>query len=152
MEFVKLPTDYLLYASKKYNGQDILDYNKKIEKESGDKCHIENSSWFGTFNVAKSYKTKTTKIYKWSIIKDIDLIEFIYSRLNYLDLSINKNIYKDIKTELTIPIYSYSICNKKIHALIGMKNDREIKYRNSSYDLQQHFYDFVKAVSDFDLR
>ncbi len=33
-------------------------------------------------------------------IKDIDLIEFIYSRLNYLDLSINKNIYKDIKNEI----------------------------------------------------
>ena len=33
-------------------------------------------------------------------IKDIDLIEFIYSRLNYLDLSINKNIYKDIKKEI----------------------------------------------------
>ena len=33
-------------------------------------------------------------------LSDDELIEFIYSRLNYLDLSINKNIYKDIKNEI----------------------------------------------------
>ena len=51
-----------------------------------------------SYELSKYYNNKKNNIEER--IKDIDLIEFIYSRLNYLDLSINKNIYKDIKTEI----------------------------------------------------
>jgi uncharacterized protein YbaR (Trm112 family) len=33
-------------------------------------------------------------------IRDLELIEFIYSRLNYLDLSMDKHIFKNIKIEI----------------------------------------------------
>ena len=51
-----------------------------------------------SYELSEYYNNKKNNIEER--IKDIDLIEFIYSRLNYLDLSINKNIYKDIKTEI----------------------------------------------------
>ena len=51
-----------------------------------------------SYELSKYYNNKKNNIEER--IKDIDLIEFIYSRLNYLDLSINKNIYKDIKKEI----------------------------------------------------
>jgi len=144
MEFVKLPKDYLLYASKKYNGQDILDYNKKIEKESGDKCHIENSSWFGTFNVAKSYKTKTTQIYKWSIIKDIDLIYInIYNEI-YFDKIFLKT---KKKLNLTIDIDLSSI--NYDHPYIKMSRNEKALYEFKfifGYITLKEQYEFLKFI------
>ncbi len=51
-----------------------------------------------SYELSEYYNNKINNIEER--IKDINLIEFIYSRLNYLDLSINKNIYKDIKNEI----------------------------------------------------
>ena len=87
--------------------------NKNIKYEKNNRCLIrENGEWKYTnieqlsnklinknsYELSKYYNNKKNNIEER--IKDIDLIEFIYSRLNYLDLSINKNIYKDIKKEI----------------------------------------------------
>jgi len=56
-----------LYASKKFDGNSILEYTKNNESKTGDHCMIENLSWFGNMDVAKSYATKETKLYKWKI-------------------------------------------------------------------------------------
>lgn len=60
-----LPLHYSLYASKKYKGEDILEYQRIQEKKKNDPCVLDNSSWFGDYEVAKSYKTKETKLYRW---------------------------------------------------------------------------------------
>jgi len=69
-----LPKGYPLYASKSYEGSSILEYNKKEELKYNDKCLMQNSSWFGDLNVAKSYKNKDTKIYKWKLIQNTKLL------------------------------------------------------------------------------
>ncbi len=65
---------YPLYASKAYEGSTILEYNKEQEKKFHDKCLMQNSSWFGDLNVAKSYKTKDTHIYLWKIKSKTNLL------------------------------------------------------------------------------
>ena len=87
--------------------------NKNIKYEKNNKCLIrEKGEWKYTnieqlsnklikknsYELSEYYNNKKNNIEER--IKDINLIEFIYSRLNYLDLSINKNIYKDIKNEI----------------------------------------------------
>jgi|688.fasta_scaffold02753_41 hypothetical protein len=87
--------------------------NKNIKYEKNNRCLIrEKGEWKYTnieqlsnklinknsYELSEYYNNKKNNIEER--IKDIDLIEFIYSRLNYLDLSINKNIYKDIKNEI----------------------------------------------------
>ena len=53
-----LKIGYSLYASKKYKGNEILEYTKKAELKSKNKCLLDNSSWFGNIEIAKSYKKK----------------------------------------------------------------------------------------------
>lgn len=65
-----LKKGYPLYASKQYEGSTILEYNKSEELKYNDKCLMQNSSWFGDLNVAKSYKTKDSKIYRWTTKKE----------------------------------------------------------------------------------
>ena len=62
-----LNVDYPLYASKKHDGDQLLKYKMDAEEKSGDHCLLDNSRWFGDLEVAKSYKNKDTKIYKWKI-------------------------------------------------------------------------------------
>lgn len=69
-----LKIGYPLYASKAYEGSAILEYNKQQEEKYHDKCLMQNSSWFGDLNVAKSYKTKDTHIYLWKIKNKTNLL------------------------------------------------------------------------------
>jgi len=87
--------------------------NKNIKYEKNNRCLIrENGEWKYTNieelsnNLIRKNSNELTEYYRnkkdniEERIKDIDLIQFVYSRLNYLDLSLNKNIYKDIKNEI----------------------------------------------------
>ena len=65
---------YPLYASKKHEGDKLLEYKMKAEKTANDHCLLDNSSWFGDLEVAKSYKKKDTQIYKWKIKKQTNLL------------------------------------------------------------------------------
>jgi hypothetical protein len=65
---------YPLFAAKEYEGSTILEYNKNQELQYGDKCLMQNSSWFGDLEVARSYKTKTNHIYKWKTKKQTTLL------------------------------------------------------------------------------
>jgi hypothetical protein len=69
-----LKIGYPLYASKAYEGSAILEYNKEQEEKYHDKCLMQNSSWFGDLNVAKSYKTKDTHIYLWKTKNKTNLL------------------------------------------------------------------------------
>ena len=65
---------YPLYASKLYEGSTILEYNRNEEEKYHDNCLMQNSSWCGDLNVAKSYKTQNTHIYKWAVNKITNLL------------------------------------------------------------------------------
>lgn len=56
-----------LYASKKIDGKDLLDYTKKNQVINKSPCIIDNMSWFGSYKVAKSYQTHETHLYQWKI-------------------------------------------------------------------------------------
>jgi hypothetical protein len=90
-----LKPGYPLYASKKYEGKTILEYNKKEELKYHDKCLMQNSSWFGDLVVAKSYKTKDTHIYRWNVKKVIKLLN-----INSLNESFVDNIFGKSKIKL----------------------------------------------------
>jgi len=72
--FKTLKPDYPLYASKKYDGNSILEYTKKQEKIHKTHCFNENMTWFGDYEEAKHYKTNENKMYEWKIKKETRLI------------------------------------------------------------------------------
>lgn len=90
-----LPIGYSLYASKEYKGNSILEYNKEQEKKYHDKCLMTNSSWFGSLEVAKSYKTKNTSIYRWKAKKQTKLLN-----INKKNETFIKNIFEKCKINL----------------------------------------------------
>ena len=51
-----------------------------------------------SYELSEYYNNKINNIEER--IKDIDLIEFIYSRLNYLDLNLNRTLFNNIKNEI----------------------------------------------------
>lgn len=69
----KLRIGFSLFASKKYSGDEVLEYTKNQELKNHELCLLDNLSWFGTYEVAKSYKTRETKIYEWKIKKKIQI-------------------------------------------------------------------------------
>lgn len=95
MSIKTLKINYKLYASKKYKGNNILKYTKKSEKNSGDKCLLNNSGWFGNLEVAKSYKTKNTKIYRWKIKSSTNLFKINYKNEEFINY-----IFKNTKKKL----------------------------------------------------
>ena len=52
-----------------------------------------------TFNKLQKYYNKE-KNNIGNALKDIYLMDYIYENLFYLDLSINKNVFKNIKTKI----------------------------------------------------
>jgi hypothetical protein len=63
-----------LYASKKFDGEELLEFTKNNEFKTKKSCLQDNLSWFGSYKVAKSYQTHETKLYKWKIKKPTHLL------------------------------------------------------------------------------
>jgi hypothetical protein len=96
IDLLVLKENYPLYASKKHDGDKLLEFKRNAEKESKDHCLLDNSSWFGTYNVAKSYKTKETKLYKFKFKKETNLI-----KITKKNNRIFEDIFQNSKVELT---------------------------------------------------
>ena len=97
-----LQVGYPLYASKKYKGDELLAYQKKAENEAHDSCLLDNSSWFGDYNVAKRYKTKETQLYKWKTKKMTKLLNISPQNACYF-----KHLFTNTKAKL-IPTITLS--------------------------------------------
>ena len=95
-----LKLGYPLYASKLYEGSTILNYNKEQEEKYHDKCLMQNSSWFGDLDVAKSYKTKDTHIYRWNTKKKTNLLQINSENEKYII-----NIFSQTKLKLIPTIF-----------------------------------------------
>ena len=78
IDLLLLKEKYPIYASKKYDGDKLLEFKKKAEIASKDRCLLDNSSWFGTYSVAKMYKKKDTKLFKFQFKKNTKLIKITH--------------------------------------------------------------------------
>jgi len=96
---------------KHFNKNFPENHNIKYEKNKG--CLIKNDDKWGLTNIdnlsdklfnKNSYELRNyynnQKINIEEKIMNIDVLEFIYSRLNYLDLYLNKKLFLNIKNEI----------------------------------------------------
>lgn len=138
---------YPLYASKKHEGDKLLEYKMNAEKKAKDHCLLDNSSWFGDLNVAKSYKKKDTQIYKWKINKPINLLNINKENEDFIN-----HLFNNSKINLTPTINLTEEQLKKIdyeHPYINMnKNEKalyEFKFAFGYITLKEQ-YEFLKLV------
>jgi len=143
-----LKIGYPLYASKKHEGDKLLEYKMNAEKKAKDHCLLDNSSWFGDLNVAKSYKKKDTQIYKWKINKPTYLLNINKENEDFIN-----HLFNNSKIDLTPTINLTEEQLKKIdyeHPYINMnKNEKalyEFKFAFGYITLKEQ-YEFLKLVS-----
>lgn len=121
-----LKIGYSLYASKKHEGDKLLEYKKKAEIDSGDHCLLDNSSWFGDLDVAKSYKKDDTHIYKWEIKTPTNLLKIDKKNEAFISY-----IFNNTKIILTPTINLTDTQIKKIkyeHAYLTMLPNEKALY------------------------
>ena len=147
-----LKIGYPLYASKLYEGSTILEYNRNEELKYHDKCLMQNSSWFGDLNVAKSYKTQNTHIYKWKVNKITNLLN-----INSLNNTFVNGIFKKTKIKLTPAIKLTDAQFNKIeyiHPYLNMSPNEKALYEFKfcfgfiTVEEQYQFMKFVKYLID----
>ena len=90
-----LKIGYILYGAKPFEGNKLLKYTQKNEKHYKDHCLKDNSNWFGNYEVSKSYSSENIKIYKFSIIKNTNLIKINKSNKYFF-----KNAFENTNTQL----------------------------------------------------
>jgi hypothetical protein len=142
-----LKKDYPLYASKKYEGSTILEYNKNEEIKYRDKCLMQNSSWFGDLIVAKSYKTKDTHIYRWKTKKVTKLLNINSQNESFID-----NIFKTSKAKLIPKINLTKEQIDKIkyeHSYLNMSTNEKALYEFKfcfGFIKVNEQYEFMKLI------
>lgn len=138
---------YPLYAAKQYEGSKILDFNREEEMKYHDKCLMQNSSWFGDLDVAKSYKTKKTHIYKWNVKKSTNLLTTTKNNKHFIE-----HIFKKTDKNLipTIHITHQQLKNiEKTHPYLSMNNNERALYEFKfcfGYITVKEQYEFMKWV------
>lgn len=143
-----LKLGYPLYASKKHEGDKLLEYKMNAEKKAKDHCLLDNSSWFGDLNVARSYKTNDTQIYKWKIKKPTYLLN-----INKINETFIEYLFSNSKLILTPTISLTSKDIKKIayqHIYINMNSNEKALYEFKfafGYITLKEQYEFLKLVS-----
>jgi hypothetical protein len=90
-----LKTHSPLYASKKFPGEEILKYTKSNEEQFHQSCLLENLSWFGSYKVAKSYRTPETHLYEWKTKHPTSLL-----RINHKNESYFRSLFLNSRTTL----------------------------------------------------
>jgi hypothetical protein len=145
-----LRVGYPLYASKLYEGSTILEYNRNEEVKYHDNCLMQNSSWFGDLNVAKSYKTQNTHIYKWKVNKITNLLN-----ITSLNNSFINSIFTKTKIKLTPTINLTNTQFNKIeyiHPYLNMSPNEKALYEFKfcfgfiTVEEQYQFMKFVKYL------
>ena len=124
-----------------------LDQYLRGELKYNDKCLKQNSSWFGDLNVAKSYKTKDTHIYRWNARKTTQLLN-----INRLNETFINNIFNNSNTKLTPTIQLTKSQLNKIkyeHPYLNMtQNDKalyEFKFCFGFITVEEQ-YEFMNLI------
>lgn len=138
---------YPLYASKKHDGEKLLQYKMEATKKTGNPCLMDNSSWFGDLEVAKSYKNKDTNIYKWKIKKSTNLLN-----INKENETFIKYIFRNSKLTLQTTINVTDEQLKQIsykHKYIDMTPNEKALYEFSfsfGYISLNEQFEFLKFI------
>ena len=133
---------------KKHEGDKLLEYKMNAEKKSKDHCLLDNSSWFGDLDVAKSYKTSDTQIYKWKIKTPTYLLNINKENEAFID-----DLFNNSKIKLTPTINLTTVQIKKIdyeHKYINMNPNEKALYEFKfafGYITVKEQYEFLKLVS-----
>lgn len=140
-----LKPGFALFAAKKFKGDKILEFNRREEEKTKNHCLRDNSSWFGSLSVAKSYKKPDTQIYKWKIHKPTYLLKTNKENEKFINY-----IFKNTRLNLTPTITSHQTKNIEYeHPYINMNdNDRalyEFKFAFGYITLKEQ-YEFLKLV------
>jgi hypothetical protein len=145
-----LPIGYSLYAAKSFNGQALLDYTKKMELKSKNDCLLENSNWFGDYQIAKIYKTSVNKIYKWNT-----KIKTLLVRIDKNNEDFFNYVFNNTSLDLTPCIKLTKEQTKKIknfefaHPYLDLNNNEkayyEFKFAFGYISLKEQ-YDFLKLL------
>ena len=142
-----LPKDSSLYASKRYSGEEVLKYTETNEKKAHDECLLDNLSWFGNYQVAKSYQTQETKIYEWKIKKTTHLL-----RMNKANDSFFRSLFLISKRQLIPTLKITEQQQKKIsyqHPYVKMNNNQRAYYDFCfafGYMTLEQQYEFMKFI------
>ena len=138
---------YPLYAAKKHEGDKLLEYKRKMELKTGDHCLLDNSSWFGDLNVAKSYKKNDTHIYKWKIKTPTNLLKITHNNETFIN-----QIFKNTRIKL-VPNISLSNSQKSLikytHPYINMTDNQKALYEFQfafGYITIKEQFEFLKLV------
>lgn len=139
-----LQVGFPLYAAKKYKGDEILEYNRKLEEKKHDHCLQENSSWFGSLQVAKWYNTKGTHIYKWKTKKPTHLLLITRKNEGFLkQLFLNTDIQLTPSVNLTKKNLKYE------HPYLKMGDNEKAYFEFCfafGYITIEEQYEFLKLV------
>ena len=142
-----LEIGFPLYASKKHEGDKLLEYKKAAEMNTKDHCLLDNSSWFGDLDVAKSYKKENTQIYKWEVKNITNLLKINKENEKFID-----NIFNNSKITLIPTINLDNEQLKKIkyeHVYLNMSSNEkalyEFKFAFGYITLKEQF-EFLKLI------
>jgi hypothetical protein len=147
IDLLILKEKHPIYASKKYDGDKVLEFQKKAVIESKDNCLLDNSSWFGTYKVAKSYETKETNLYKFKFKQITKLIKITKKNEKIFD-----HFFENSKVELTPTLNLDENKTSKIkHKLEKMGSDIPTFYFSLSNN-QKALFEFKFAFGYISLK
>jgi hypothetical protein len=136
-----------LYASKSFEGSEILKYDTEQVNKYNDKCLPQVSGWFGDLEVAKSYKTKDNHIYRWKFKKETKLLDI--NKENRFFIS---NIFTTSKKHLTTTINLTKTQIGKInyeHSYLNMSQNAKALYEFNfcfGFLTLEEQYEFMKLI------
>jgi hypothetical protein len=144
-----LPKGYAVYASKQFDGSQILEYNQTTRRKYKDNCLMENSSWFGNLEVAKYYNTTSPKshIYKWMIHKNTPLLDITPSNRAFID-TIFRQSTLHLEPTISIPKKDLSKITYNHPYLHMTPNERalfEFQFCFGFIDVHEQF-EFMKCI------
>lgn len=142
-----LKINYPLFGAKSFTGEQLLEYTKNKELKTHDSCLMDNSSWFGDYIVAKSYKTSSNKIYKWKMKVKTNLVITNEKNEDFFDY-----IFTNTKVTLIPTIIFTKEQIKQIkytHPYLEMSNNEkalfEFKFAFGYITLEEQ-YEFLKFI------
>ena len=138
---------YPLYASKTFEGSEILKYDSEQVKQNHNKCLPQVSGWFGDLEVAKAYKTKDNHIYRWNFKKETILLD-----INKTNRVFINNTFITSKKNLTTTINLTKTQLQKInltHPYLNMSQKEQALYEFNfcfGFLSLEEQYNFMKLI------
>ena len=122
-----LQKNYIIYGAKNKDlGGKVLEYTNSNESKKHTHCVYDNISWFASLDQAKHYKGKNDLIFKWKVVKPLQLIKISERNEKFF-----KKLFLTTKQKL-IPTLNIKMSDRnKInyeHPFLDMNNNERALY------------------------